>query len=461
MIPNIGELAVLMSKWDANQQRKNKWKRERYEAIDYYNGDTISYTEDFFSQSTLKKIVTGNVNIAKRIIDRISLVYMTPPIREYTKEDVIDYFVKKDEKLQRLERMTNLLDAVLLKPCWREKEDGTGCIEDDIIWDYEPKFEDDPLKPTAIVYPIARKASVVDDTPELWAYWDSANHFVFDESGKYYTNDDNPEMLNPYGRLPFIECYREGKPELHYLDTNASRDLISTNLSINVAETNKNANVMFQSFGYMFVNGAGIDKDTMAIGQDKINYLGVDGSISIVSPPNAIPALDESIQSSYKMLAQNYHLPVNFVEGTTASSGVALKMRNIELTDDRKSDIARWRDIEFEIFELEKLIIAVHEGKDAGDLDDVDFSETVEILNDQEQREKWEWELGKGLIDLADIMMQKNPDLTREEAEELLSQKKSTSPDAAQFKEEEEEAEDEVNPLLKALSKPVGQPPAE
>ena len=46
--------------------------------------------------------------------------------------------------------------------------------------------------------------------------------------------------------------------------------------------------------------------------------------------------------------------------------------------------------------------------------------------------------------------MQKNPDLTREEAEELLSEKKSTAPDSKQFK-EEEEAE---NPLLKALQKP-------
>ena len=256
-------------------------------------------------------------------------------------------------------------------------------------------------------------------------------------------------MLNPYGRLPFVECFRDGKPEFSYLDTTASNDLISTNLGINVAETNKNANVMFQSFGYLFVNGAGIDKDTMQIGQDKINYLGVDGSISIVSPPNAIPALDESIQSSYKMLSQNYHLPVSFVEGTTAASGVALKMRNIELTDERKSDVTRWRDIEMELFDLERQIIAVEVGQDAGELEDVDYAESVEILNDQEQRDKWDWELDKGLIDLADVMMHKNPDLTREEAEEILAEKKTT------FGEEPKEAEAPQSALLSALAKPV------
>ena len=321
---SAGELALQVSKWDISQARKNKWKQDRYEAMEYYKGNTKEFTSKYFSKSTLSKIVTGNVNVTKRVIDRISLVYMTPPKRLYTKEDTPDLFKDKDLKLQRLERVTNLLDGVLLKPCWRIKEDGSGCIEYDIIWDYEPIFDDDPLKPSAIIYPITKKATVLDITPEQWAYWDSENHFVFDQDGKQYTNDDNPEMINPYGRLPFVECYREGKPEMNYLDTFVSTDLITTNLEINVAETNKNANVMFQSFGYLFVNGAGIDKDTMQIGQDKINYLGVDGTISIVSPPNAIPALDESIMSSYKMLAQNYHLPTTFVEGTTAESGTAL-----------------------------------------------------------------------------------------------------------------------------------------
>ena len=449
MIRSVAELAVLLSRWDVSQQRKNKWKQSRYEALDYYNGVTSEYTSEYFSASTLSKVVNGNINITKRVIDRISLVYMTPPVRQYTREDVDDYFIEKDLKLQRLERMTNLLDAVLLKPCWRTKEDGTGCIEYDIITDYEPIFGDDPLKPEAIVYPITMKATVMDDTPEQFAYWDKDNHFIFDRNGKQYTQEDNPDMINPYGVLPFVECFREGKPEFSYLDTNASNDLIATNLGINVAETNKNANVMFQSFGYLFVNGSGIDKDSMVVGQDKINYMGVDGSISIVSPPNAIPALDESIQSSYKMLAQNYHLPISFVEGTSAASGIALKMRNIELTDDRKSDITRWRDIEFKLFELERLMIAVEEGKDSGDLLDVDFSESIDVLSDKEQREKWDWELSHGLIDLADIMMQKNPDLTREEAEDYLFDRQQV---------EMVDADEEETPestLLSALQKPV------
>ena len=440
MIPNLSELTVLMSRWDINQQRKNKWKSTRYEALDYYNGRTRSYIDDYFSTSMLKKVVPGNINITKRVIDRVSLVYMVPPKRLYTNEDITDFFTDKDQKLQRLERMTNLLDSVLVKTCWRE-----GKIEYDIIMDYEPMFfGEDSLKPDAIVYPIRLKASVLDTTPEQYAYWDNANHFIFDRNGKQYTQDDNPDMINPYGVMPFVECYRDGRPEMHYLDTDASTDLINTNLAINVAETNKNANVMFQSFGYMFVNGAGIDMDTMEIGQDKVNYLGVDGTISIVAPPNSVPALDESIKSTYKMLSQNYHLPTSFVEGTTAESGVALRLRNQELQDDRKSDVTKWRDVEHKLFDLERLLIAVEEGKDAGDLEDVDFEESTEILSNQEQREKWDWELSKGIIDEADIMVQMNPDLTREEAQEYLDERKKVV-----------EAPESGSSLLEALAKPV------
>ena len=99
MIPNIGELAVHISKWDISQKKKNKWKQARYEAMDYYKGNTKEYVSKYFSSSTLSKVVTGNVNVCKRVIDRISLVYMTPPKRIYTNEDTPNLFLNKDLKV--------------------------------------------------------------------------------------------------------------------------------------------------------------------------------------------------------------------------------------------------------------------------------------------------------------------------------------------------------------------------
>ena len=288
----------------------------------------------------------------------------------------------------------------------------------------------------------------MDTTPELWAYWDSEHQFIYEKgTGKKIIQEDNPEMINFYGILPFVKCYRDGQPESSYFDTDASPDLIATNTAINVAEYNKNANIMFQSFGFGFITGSNIEKEKLDIGQDKWSFLGHDGSLNMVSPPNSVPALVESIESAYKMLAQNYHLSISFVDGTSAASGVALRLRNQELMDSRRSDVERWKTIEKSLFEVEERILIIETGRDAGFLLGVDYEESTEILSDQEQREKWDWELSHGLIDEADILMQKDADKypERADAEEYLAQRSGV----------EEGAEDATSPLLAALTTPV------
>ena len=451
MIRSTAELLVLNAKYDAGQKRKDQWKAGRLDAMEYYKGRSLPYTMDYFDTSLFEKVPPANINVTKRIIDRVSLVYMKPPKRTYTKEETPMLFHHKDFKLQRAERMCNLLDAVLIKPCMRFNDKNEMHIEYDIIFDYEPIFGDDPLTPEAIVYPIASKDSVLDDTPELHVYWDKENTYTFDNNGRIYTDEMNPDMINPYGVLPFVECWRDGKPESSYLDTDASTDLIQTNALINVAETNKAANIMFQSFGYIYVNGSMIEKDDLEVGADKITFLGADGTMSLVSPPNTVESITSAVTTAYKMLAQNYHIDISFVEGTTAQSGVAIKLRNSELTDARVSDVIKWREIEKELFELEKLIIAVDMGKDAGDLEQVDFEESMEVLSDKEQRDKWEWELANGLIDRADILMQKDPDRfpDRDSAEDYLFERSS-----ADLADDDEEVEEE-NSLLAQLTRPV------
>ncbi len=443
MIPNLGALLLQQSKWDSQQNAKNQWRKRRLCARDFYNGYTESYTNKYFSKKLLSKIPVANVNITRRIIDRISLVYMKPPKREYSNENFPVLLHEKDFKMQRAERMTNLLEHILLKPTWRN-----GVLDYDIIMDFEAMFGDDPLRPIGYTYPLSIKASVMDDTPELTAYWDNENTFVFDNNGKIQDDPDNPEHINPYGVLPFVECFRNGRPEYSYIDTSPVMDCIATNMEINVSETNSNANTMFQSFGYLYVNGSQIEKDKLEIGQDVVSFLGIDGVMNIVSPPNTVDALASSIEHSYKLLAQNYHLNISFVEASAPSSGVAIKLRNQELTDARISDVIRWKSIENKIFELESIILGVEAGINAGELLKVDYEEQEEILSEEERRAKWDWELSHGIIDVADILIQKDPDRfpDRETAQAYLDER------VAETKVEETTPN---GSLLEALIKPV------
>ena len=443
MIPSTAQLIVEMSKVAFQDQEKKRWMETRDRAYNYYKGRTEAYTKAYFSDSLNKQIPCPNINITKRVIDRISLVYMKAPLRDYSNEHTPDFFYHKNLKMQRAEKLCNLLECILIKPTWRNDQ-----IEYDLIRDWEPLFGDDPLNPYGITYPLQVRSSVMDTTAEQWAYWDSEHHFIYEKgTGRKIVAEDNAEMANPYQILPFVKCYRDGKPESSYFDTDASPDLIATNEATNVAEFNKNANIMFQSFGFGYITGSNIEKEKLDIGQDKWSFLGHDGVLNMVSPPNSVPALTDSIESSYKLLAQNYHLSVAFVEGSTAESGVALRLRNQELMDSRRSDVERWKNIEQNLFSVEERIIAVELGRDAGFLLGIDFEESTEILSEDEQRVKWDWELDKGMIDVADILMQKDPDKypERQDALDYLAERSGV----------EEETQGADSPLLAALTTPV------
>ena len=437
MIPNIREL-TRQSQFEANQNEKSIFKAKRQKALDYYNGRTNKYTNSYFNFT--HQVPIANVNVTKRVIDRTSLVYMVEPKRDYSKPEIVDFMYYKHQKLQRAERYTNLLDSILLKVTWRNDR-----LEYDVIHDFEPMFADDPLHPIGYTYPLSIKSEVLDDTPEMFQYWDMENQFVFNRNGKIMPDEANPDHVNFYGDLPFVELFREGRPEYAYLDTDPATDLIDTNTLINVAETNKSANIHFQSFGYAYVTGSDVDKESLKVGQDQMMYLGQDGTMSIVAPPNSIPALTEGIKESYKMLAKNYHLPTSFADGTAAESGVALRLRNQELSDNKKSDIDKFKDCEYKIFQVEKLILLHEMTMDAGELEMVDFNETAEVLSTQEQLDKWEWMLGKGLIDEADILMKMNPDgfEDRDAAFAYIEERNKVAEQVA------------TSPLIEALTKPV------
>ena len=99
------------------------------------------------------------------------------------------------------------------------------------------------------------------------------------------------------------------------------------------------------------------------------------------------------------------------------------------------------------MFDVERQVLTTELTINTGELESVDFGETADILTAQEQREQWEWELSKGIIDLADILMQKDADRfpDRESAQDYLFDRQ----------EKEEEVQQEVSPLLEALTKPV------
>ena len=49
------------------------------------------------------------------------------------------------------------------------------------------------MNPVGYTYPLSTKSEVLDNTPELFAYWDNENMFHYDKNGKIIDDPDNPD----------------------------------------------------------------------------------------------------------------------------------------------------------------------------------------------------------------------------------------------------------------------------
>ena len=153
--------------FDLRQKGKKQWLGRREKAVDYYRGEVTEYTQKYFDVSMHDKIPFNNINITKRVVDRISLVYSEPAKRNVDDKNYAKYTKNKNNDLLHAERMTNLLNLVLIKVSWR----GEG-FEYDIIRDFE--VETDQFKKDKIVrvsFPLAAGSTVLGNTDDVWEQW--------------------------------------------------------------------------------------------------------------------------------------------------------------------------------------------------------------------------------------------------------------------------------------------------
>ena len=418
MIPNIGTQAVKLSRMAANELEYKEFMRRRHNRLMYYNAETDDLTREWFSKNLLKNVPLGNINITKRVIDRTSEVYMVEALRYFEKDAATvrynDKIPNKHERMQRVERMTNLLDVVVVHPYWNEKK---KIIDHSVILEFMPQF-DMYGDMVGIRYPLIQSPNQAGVDEQTFVEWGLDGWRVVDMNGI----ESKSEQYT--GAFPFQMCWTE-EPEYFY-DHNPSSDLTQGNLCLNFYQTAMNANIGFQSFGQPYVTGLQADQ-TIEWGIDKVPALPEGASAGILSPPSTVGDIVSAQKSLYKLIAKNYHLSEDFVEGSAqAESGVALKARGQELQNERKGDVIRWTNVEHELFAIERDILS-RVGVGLPEQLYVDFSESVEYYTAQEQREKDDWDLAHNLITLRDIAMRQNQDLDEAEAEKLIMDNAQTN----------------------------------
>ena len=419
MIPHdLAKKSVEFSRLAANDEEYAEFMRIRHNRMKYYKGDTEKLTRGWFSKNLLKNVPIANINIFKRIIDRTSEVYMVEALREAGSESQTEKYKsmipRKHERMQRIEKMTNALDVVCVHPYY---DHNNKVLDHMILLEFQPFFDMNGNM-VGIRYPLMQSANTSAIDEQSFVEWGLEGWRIVDSEGRA----QQKQAYN--GVFPFKLAWAD-EPEYFY-DHLPTPDLAQGNLCINFYRTNLNANNAYQAHGQPFITGLN-SSDDFQWGIDKIPALPEGATAQILSPPSTAQDTIAVEKSIYKLIARNYHLPEDFVEGSAqAESGVAIKLRNQELQNERIGDIIRWRNFEHEIYKIERDILS-KAGVSVSEEFAVDFSETTEYLSEDEQRAKDDWDLEHNLTTIVDIAMRENPDLTREDAEALIEANKEAN----------------------------------
>ena len=412
----------------------NAKKREDHieKLLDYYNGnDTANYIAKMFSGAAFKEIPPVESNITRKFINKMSRIYTIGANRNVNdKYDSLT--VLKPARMKHVERMTRLCGTIATRVVWNEGE--TPTFDYRPIYFFHVFFGDDPFVPIAISYPMLQPVEDSSRVEKLqYAYWDAQKYVHMDEDGAIMA-----EIPHTYGVLPFVFTHRENQTDSFYVE--GANDLINANEHINIAMTEMQLGLRFQMFGQPVMTGAEMG-NKQRTGSDVTLELPEGSTYQIVAPQGNVAEVIENIKFLVELVAQNNHLWVQWSEqGGEVPSGISLKIKDLERTEDYQDDLALWRMYEEDFYRVERQIASsfgVSLPSDLGlDFKEPEYPKTVQ---DQILWDKHRLELN--LIDETGLLLEYNNDLTQEQAELIIASNKQRNQKLSIFEKAREAAQ--------------------
>ena len=404
----------------AKLQNSRARRREVEELLNFYTGtNTEDYIQNFFSPDIYSDIPIYKMNITRKFIDKMSRVYVPKAIRKFSGQENPLYnslTPNKNVRMKHVERMTNLLGTPALRVAWND-------LKENPFFEYQPVYyfdvsfdEFNPTNPHSIMYPILNPTSDVSYVGELkWEYWDKDVHCKYDEEGRIYF-----EEANPYGAIPFV--FPRDMEQIDDFINEGATDIVNVNKHINITMTNLQLGLHYQMVGQPYATGVYADEPIKRVGPDYIINVPEGGTFGIASPQGDLSGVIETLKFQLEMLAQSRHMSINFDSSQDRpSSGLALLIKDFEYMTDHEDDIERYRSLEHEIFELEKVIASTNNVNLDNNFS-VEFGQVEYPTTIQEQITKDTFELEKGFTTDAELLQKRKGDITLEEAQKIIEE---------------------------------------
>tara|TARA_Y100000310_G_scaffold66938_1_gene62242 strand:+ start:1626 stop:2996 length:1371 start_codon:yes stop_codon:yes gene_type:complete len=434
VIPEYGADAVIKAIAESIDVAETKKNAELNTALDfYYNKDLDIHIEKWFPGTTLKQIPAFPQRLVPRFARARMMLYKSPPTRLISgevNEEYADMTHQLDSRTREFAEICWLIGEAWMRSKWSEKHER---IEYDILGagvkEYILEGESDPI---AISYELPRKSNY----DRQFIFWSEARdgvpgmHFQFSQGGERTPIPGNPEMINPYGILPFSKCK----------NASAASDVIRAAIHISIAMTEIALGVRY-ALGQPVMTG--VDEETkIKSGIDRVIMLPDGATFSYVSPTGDLEQMIEAVKSMANQTAENNHLRIRWGEsGGNSPSGEALRILEIENLESRESDEPLWREWEQVRYEVDRVIIETHIGKILPEDLAIDFEEAEFPKSWADTKDELIFKLEQGIMTKKELLLYFNPDMTDEDiesrlgavAEEKVAEAEATAPTQPAF----------------------------
>lgn len=473
----ITQLSLLQKK---EKQDQDQIRIDTQEWLwDYYESDKreiIQYLEKSIEKVLGKEIVQDQewlydyINITKKMIDRMSVIYLDPPTRcllseyeseEYPKTEYLESILplnlnSMDKKAHRIAKLQN----TSLTQVYFDKNTGKIGLRVEPSHKYKVEVDDnDPYLITKVSYQKYFKNSSGLD--ELYTVvWTKDEHYKEDNNGNKSPVGNNLDMINQYkngegeGVLPFPDLMINEGEDIWGV---GQCDLVNVNEVVNFLLTFLlNDAIILGASGTLLAVNLGLTQKGLKEEQEtqkkvrvgRRHPLQVENvrtdmqapDLRYVSSEPLIAEIQNAIDYRIKQIAVLKGLNPNTILSTVKDTSDYQKMMDsLEQIEIRRDDIEPCRIYEKKRFEVIKAVnnAAYNDAElrskfnlqmiDWNEELVVDFAEPKVELTLEQKWMDWEKKLAMNLITPIDIMVEENPDLDKKEAEQILNNNKTVN----------------------------------
>lgn len=416
---------------DARLSKMYEESEIREKAKDFYNG--LQFADKYLANYgyDTKKFPPHTLNLTRKIINKISLVYKYPPERylgENSEKDPYVIFMANNPQfnisLKEAERQKNLLGNILYRVHY---DDEMKMWRPFIETDFQAWFTDEnTLFPFAYSIPVKQNIRHGKVKNVEWVFWSNEDYFFYDNFGEIRYDKNHQDGKNPFGIMPLFEM-RDNFPIDEWV-TYGAVDLVNANNSININLMNINYMIHWQGHNRPYIRGPKSDKiDAIDSGADKVLFLGDENyDAGILDPNPKITESLEAIKAEIEQIAWTYNLSVDWQVSGTAPSGFSLIVKNIDLLEAREDDVELAKMHEKQLYKIISRIgntLGVDRIPEDQDLM-VDFADIDFPVNQKDKIERWKYEFEINAKSPVDYIQSQNTDMSREDAVRIWEENK-------------------------------------